>query len=87
MKRQDTELCVCFDVYARNLLDLEKFDVEVIEPHSTIDWYGLLTERIELQVTIRREMLTKENACFMLNEAYQPETSHFHDDSLESGLL
>ena len=59
-----------------------------------IDWYGLLNAITSRQhynnkrrmLAVLSTLLTKQNACFMPNETYQPKSSHFHEDSLEEML-
>jgi len=56
-----------------------------------VDLYGLLNLTTSRQhyddkrrmLAVLPVLLTKQNTCFMPNEAYQPKSSHFHEDSLE----
>jgi len=59
-----------------------------------VDWYGLLNAITSRQhyddksrmLAVLYIFLTKQNTCSMPNEAYQPKSSYFHEDSLEKTL-
>ena len=79
---------VCAATHTKNV------SVDLMLCRLAVDWYGLLNAITSRQhyddqwrmLAVLSILLTKQNACFMPNVAYQPKSSHFHKGSSEKML-